>query len=47
MSFHLLILEELRNLYAKIDAIAVKIDREINFQSWILLLLFTNVATLP
>ena len=34
--FHLLILEELRNLHAKIDTFSVKIDREINFQSWIL-----------
>ena len=33
---HLLILEELRNLHAKIDTFSVKIDRENNFQSWIL-----------
>ena len=34
--FHLLILGELRNLHAKINTFSVKIDREINFQSWIL-----------
>ena len=34
--FHLLILEELRNLHAKIDTFSVKIDREINFRSWLL-----------
>ena len=37
--FYLLILEELRNLHAKIETFSVKIDREINFQSWILFLL--------
>ena len=37
--FHLLILGELRNLHAKINTFSMKIDREINFQSWKLFLL--------
>ena len=34
--FHLQIFGELRKLHAKIYTFSVKIDREINFQSWLL-----------
>ena len=43
--FHLQIFGELRKLYAKIYTFSVKIDRENNFQSWLLFIAFFTHVT--
>ena len=42
---HLLIFGEFRKLHAKIYTLSVKIDREINFQSWLLFIAFFTHVT--